>query len=188
MPRLGNVAAFVMHVPAAQERHLIEHTLPQESDGTWGVGVLSSGWATLQLASSVVKNNRVSALMVVDAGAAVSRSLIDVVPAGSFTLIQPPKSYNDIGDGLLATVGSTLDITDTRIQGCIRAGVLFDDSTGTLSGVVSTENQFGLVLQGEQRPSYEGGDNQFTGNTAQDIVTGGDLPVPDVPSPVPPSP
>ena len=61
-----------------------------------------------------------------------------------------------------------------------------DDSDKRFGHGVSI--QFGLVLQGEMRSSYEGGNNQFTGNTAQDIVTGGDLPVPDAPSPVPPPP
>jgi hypothetical protein len=192
---------------------LIEGTLPRESDGKFGVGALSIDGATLQLASSVVHDNNVSALLVVTATAAVSRSLIDVVAAGSLTLLDPATTFVNVGDGLLATLGSTLDITDTRVQGCVRAGVLFDDSTGTLSGVVSTENQFGLVLGGERRPSYEGGSepstgnmregevsspndpspvpslqgggNQFSGNTAQDIVTAGERPVPDAPSPAP---
>jgi len=117
----------------------------------------------------------------------VSQSLIGLVPKGSFT-VNTQGTFDNVGDGLLATLGSTFDITDTRVQGCIRAGVLFDDSTGTLSGVVSTENRFGLVLQGEKRPSYDGGNNQLTGNTERDILTGGDLPVSDAPSPVPPSP
>ena len=168
--------------------NIVEGTLPRERDGQFGLGVVSSDGATLQLTSSVLRNNRVSALQVVLATAAVSRSLIDVVPAGSFTLENPTMTFDNVGDGILATLGSTLDITDTRIQGCVRTGVLFDDSSGSIEGVVSTSNQFGLVLQGEKRPSYEGGNNQFTGNTAQDILLGGDLPVPDAPSPIPPSP
>ena len=169
--------------------NIIEGTLPRESDGHFGVGVVSADGATLQLASSILQNNRVSALQVASAAtASVSQSLIDVVPSGSFTLNNPTRIFDNVGDGLLATLGSTLDVTDTRIQGCVRTGVLFDDSSGSIEGVVSTNNQFGLVLQGEKRPSYEGGNNQFTGNTAQDILLGGDLPVPDAPSPVPPSP
>jgi hypothetical protein len=164
--------------------NIIEGTLPQEGDGEFGIGVVCGDGATLDLASSVVHNNRVSAVQVAGAAAAISRSLIDVVSSGTFTL-QNRGTFDNVGDGLLAT-DSTLDITDTRVQGCVRAGVLYDNSTGTLSGVVSTNNKFGLVLQGDPRPSYETGNNQFTGNTTQDILIGGDLPVPDAPAPVPP--
>jgi hypothetical protein len=171
-------------------QNLIGGTLPQESNGHLGIGAWAEGGATLQLASSILHSNHVSALVAVDAGttAVVSQSLIDVTQPGSFMLLKSQGIIDNVGDGLLATYGSTLDLADTRIQGCARAGVVFDDSTGTLSGVVSTGNQFGLVLQGERRPSYETGNNQFTGNTAQDIVTGGDLPVPDAPPAVPPPP
>jgi hypothetical protein len=130
----------------------------------------------------------VSAHQVSKANATISQSLIDLVQAGSSTVNNPTRVLVDIGDGLQAVGRSTLDVTDTIIQGCFRAGVLFDYSSGTLSGVVSTKNQFGLVLQGDTWPSYEDGGNQLTGNTAQDLVIGGDLPVPDAPSPVPPTP
>ena len=182
-----DVGLYVSKSSALATGNIIEGTLPRESDGQYGVGVVSFDGATLQLTSSVLQNNRVSALQVVAATASVSQSLIDGVHAGSVPLTNG-MIVADIGDGVQADEGSPLDITDTRIQGCVRAGVLFDNSSGTLSGVLSTGNQFGLVLQGDPRPSYQDGNNQFTENTAQDILLGGDLPVPDAPSPVPPSP
>jgi hypothetical protein len=43
--------------------------------------------------------------------------------------------------------------------------------------------RFGLVLQGDEKPTL-GADNTFRG-TEKDIVTGGDLSVPDAPLPIP---
>jgi len=185
-----DVGLFVDRAFATATGNLVEGTLPQESDGQFGVGVVSSNLSRLQLASSFLHNNRVSALQVAaGATASVSHCLITSVLPGKFSFTDDPlQVFDDVADGLLATHGSSLDITDTRVHGCARAGVLFNDSVGTLSGVVSTGNQFGLVLQGDRRPDYQSEQNQFNDNTAQEVVTGGDLTVPDTPSPVPPPP
>jgi len=61
--------------------------------------------------------------------------------------------------------------------------LLFDDSTGSVSGTRIANGRFGLVLQGNLKPTL-GADNRFEG-TEKDIVTAGDLPVPDKPAPIP---
>ena len=88
------------------------------------------------------------------------------------------------GDGLLAADGSTLTVAHTRIQSCARAGILSDSSSGSLTGVVSTENRFGLSLQGDPLLSYDD-TCHFAGNTETDILTGGDLAAPEAPPEMP---
>ena len=49
---------------------------------------------------------------------------------------------------------------------------------------VDKRRLFGRVVQGEARPTLGEG-NAFEGNTEQDQLFGGDLPVPNTPSPLP---
>ena len=55
---------------------------------------------------------------------------------------------------------------------------------GSIDGVRSSGNRFGIVVQGDPRPALGEG-NSFEGNTEHDTVVGGDLPVPDSPPPIP---
>ena len=64
------------------------------------------------------------------------------------------------------------------IRACERAGALFHDSSGDVAYLFSTENRFGLVLQGSPVPEHEDGDNLLSGNAEQDLLENGDLPVP----------
>lgn len=177
----GSSASPIPEVTATD--NLVADTLPRKSDQTEGFGITCSIGAHLELSSSVLRNNRVSALLVEKATATLSGCLVDGVLPGSFTLKSTMKTLHDVGDGLVATRDATLDVTNARVQGCARAGLLFNDSAGTLSGVVSTNNRFGLAIDGDTVPSYEDGGNLFTGNTDQDTSINGDLPTPDAPKP-----
>ena len=56
-----------------------------------------------------------------------------------------------------------------------------------MEDTLSTGNTYGLVLQGTPQPQVLEG-NTIEGNTTEDIVSEGDLPVPDQPLPVPDTP
>ena len=71
-----------------------------------------------------------------------------------------------------------------RKKNRIIEGLFFIDCTGLLNNVQSSRNRFGLVLQGTSRPELGEG-NVFSGNTEQDKVAGGDLPVPTDAPPLP---
>jgi hypothetical protein len=88
-----------------------------------------------------------------------------------------------VGDGLVVLGGSSVVATDLLSSGMSRAGLLFVDSTGTLTTTTSTENQYGLVLRGSSQPTYDE-TCSFEGNETP-ILPDGDLPVPNAPLSVP---
>lgn len=163
---------------------LIQNTLPRQSDGGFGVGIYCED-AHLTLETSVLRSNNVAAVLMVGTTiATISRTFVDGVPGGKFTLINPTETFSDVGDGILALEGASVTVTDTRIQGAIRAGLLFDQSKGSIRTTVSKGNRFGLVLQGKLQPDV-GLDNDFSGNSDKSTFPDGDLPVPNASSPIP---
>lgn len=182
-----DVGLFALYAAQVQATGLlVEGTLPLESgEGGFGVGFFNA--SALTLTASFIYDNRVAALMLAsNSGATLRGSRLSLVPFGRFAYHDTQQSFEDVGDGLLVARNSTLDVAQTPVDGCLRAGILFDDSSGTLTSVRSTENRYGLVLQGSSQPDYSG-DNIFAGNSVQDVVLGGDLPVPDDPAPLPDS-
>jgi len=103
-----------------------------------------------------------------------------------------PGSDGSFGDGIdvtQAVKASTVDITSSRAENNARAGINYYGSTGALSYVVSTGNPYGLVVEGEPKPQYDSGTNQFLSDDPNHgIYLGGDLAIPETPSKVPPSP
>jgi hypothetical protein len=164
---------------------LLAGTLPR-ADGQDGFAVSAAKGVTLDLSGCLVEDNRAAALLVEASTVSLTRCLVTGVREGSFTLSGPTGLVEHAGDGVVATQSAQVDVTTSRVEGCARAGLLFDDSTGTLRGTASTLNQFGLVLQGQQQPSYAAGQNRISGNTKRDIVTDTELPIPTAPSPIPP--
>lgn len=159
---------------------LVQRTSGDETDDSSGVGVAVAG-AHLTLASSIIRESR-SAGIALFAAAAVVRGTVVSGVAGGGEGAAPGRSRG--GDGVLAQGGSTLDLIGVRVDGCARAGVLYDSSAGSLSRVRASDNLFGLVVQGSQRPDV-GEDNVFVDNTTMDEQLDGDLSVLVAPPPLP---
>ena len=170
---------------------LVERTLPLEIDASYGVGLLGTTAATLRVSGSAVRQSQTAGVLVVyGATAELAGSLIDEVLPGRFHTYQGPpnmevivETYDGVGEGLVVAFGSNASVMDTVVVRASRAGVLFESSTGLLRTVRSTENRFGLVLQGAPQPDWQHESNLFEGSE-QSIVNDGNLPVPEAP-PVP---
>ena len=87
-----------------------------------------------------------------------------------------------VADGSRATVAHPSDV---QVSGCSRAGVLFHASTGTVDRIRSTDNGFGLVLQGSPLPDVVAESCVFAHNADQDVLTDSDLAIPDGSSDLP---
>jgi hypothetical protein len=164
---------------------LVEATNSIELDGEYGVGMCSADEGFLDASGVAVVGGHVAGLMVGAATAHVQSSIFTAVEPGSFTLLGDGTTYDNVGDGLLATVGSTLDVDGTLAEGCARAGLLFHDSGGTISRTASTDNLYGLVVDGDQDPTVDGM-STFGGNQDASRVDDAKLPVPDAPAELPP--
>jgi hypothetical protein len=92
-------------------------------------------------------------------------------------------TFEKVGSGILAN-GATLDLNTTSgasfVAFCDQAGLLYNNSAGTILNVTTAACRFGLVLQGNPKPAWEDPSNLFLG-TEQDVITDGDLPVPPPP-------
>jgi hypothetical protein len=157
---------------------LVEGTLP-DAKGNNGVGVLSDKGKSVDIASSLLLSSQVAGVLAGGSALTVSGSVVRGVKTGTF---KPSvgAAKGEIGDGILAVAkGSpaTVDIGASLIEGCARAGVLFAAGGGSLSGSTSTNNRFGLVLQGAASPAVAD-DNQLTGNSEKDKLEAGTLPTP----------
>ncbi|WP_437535498.1 DUF1565 domain-containing protein [Sorangium sp. So ce726] len=164
---------------------LIERSLPEERDGTGGVGLLSAGAAQLLVQRSAVLESRVAGLLLASPST-VEDTVILGVEGGTFSALSAggqTESVPDLGDGLVV-LGSTAQVSYVQVQRCARAGLLFSDSRGALASSESTGNRFGLVVQGAQGPSVSE-DNSFEGNQESDQLAEGALPVPSSATPAP---
>lgn len=164
---------------------LIERSLPEERDGTGGVGLLSAGTAGVRVQRSAVLESRVAGLLLASPST-VEDTVILGVEGGTFSTLSAggqTESVPDLGDGLVV-LRSTTQVTSVQVAGCARAGLLFNDSHGALDRSQSTGNRFGLVVQGAQAPSVSQ-DNSFEGNQESDQLAEGDLPVPSSATPAP---
>ncbi|WP_437746033.1 DUF1565 domain-containing protein [Sorangium sp. So ce302] len=164
---------------------LIERSLPEERDGTGGVGLLSAGAAHVLVQRSAVLESRVAGLLLASPST-VEDTVILGVEGGTFSALSSggqTESVPDLGDGLVV-LGSTAQVSTVQVQRCARAGLLFSDSGGALASSESTGNRFGLVVQGAQAPSVSE-DNSFEGNQESDQLAEGALPVPSSATPAP---
>ncbi|WP_437801571.1 DUF1565 domain-containing protein [Sorangium sp. So ce693] len=164
---------------------LIERSLPEERDGTGGVGLLSAGAAQVLVQRSAVLESRVAGLLLASPSTVEDTAILGV-EGGTFSALSAggqTESVPDLGDGLVV-LGSTAQVSYVQVHRCARAGLLFSDSRGALVSSESTGNRFGLVVQGAQAPSVSE-DNSFEGNQESDQLTGGTLPVPSSATPAP---
>jgi hypothetical protein len=154
---------------------LIEGTAPGAADGNAGIGLLASGAASTSVRGSAVLKSHAVGVLLVSSPAKIDGTLIRGVESGTFSS-GPASAVSGLGDGLLA-LGSTAELSASCTDRCARAGLLFDDSAGSVAGSSATQNRFGLVVQGGRAPEVAR-DNTFDANTEQDEVTDGALPVP----------
>jgi hypothetical protein len=94
--------------------------------------------------------------------------------------------YDRLADGLIAASSANVLVQDSLFQYNARAGVLYESSGGGIQWTQSEGGRFGLVVQGQPKPTYLGYNNLFVG-TEEDILTDGALSVPAAP-PLPPQP
>ena len=163
-------------------RDVIEDTLPQTADGQYGIGAIV-GTGVLSLMSVTIARSRVAALFVEDGSAVVAGSLLMDTANGDVTLGSPMQTLTDVGDGVSVTNGAFVTVKSTRIEGCSRAGLVFDSSQGAITDVSATKNAFGLVLDGTPLPTVDEA-SSFTGNM-QPQANDANLAVPSAPQDVP---
>jgi hypothetical protein len=149
------------------------------ADGSAGFGAACNG-AQLSLAGTAVVHNQTAAVLAAACKLTVKDAFIDGVVPGRFTSVSPTATYDGISDGLVAGFGTTGTVTNLRVRGAARAGVVFDASSGTLAAVDADGGQFGLVAQGMPLPDWSDVHNRFRGGQ-QAILTDGALPVPKAP-------
>jgi len=148
---------------------LIAGTKP-DSDGTGGRGVNVQEGATLTLTRSVLVDNHEAGLLVTAAIASISDTVIADTRLGQ---------AGWLGDGFLAH-DSAVTALEVIVRGNARAGFLYSGSGGEVRGCYATDNAIGLVTQGAHEATSLDipDDNLFEGN-AQNVMTDGDLEVPD---------
>jgi hypothetical protein len=165
---------------------VVAGTQPREADGEYGVGAAVLDGATFDVSASRFEGNRVAGILVLSGGQLGASSCeVTATRVGSISLLGPDGEtfdgprHDDLGDGILVAGGSSATLTNVRIADCARAGLLYDDSSGSFAQLTSTANGFGLVLQGALRPSYDPGTCELDGNREQSLVSGGALVAPN---------
>jgi hypothetical protein len=107
---------------------------------------------------------------------------------GKFTRVDASNEFigaplTGIADGLVVTDGATLTLEGARIRGITRAGILFDDASGSLGHVTVLSGKFGLVLQGSRQPTWDR--TTFFTDAEKPLLTDGPLAVPNGTFPAP---
>jgi len=148
---------------------LIARTQPR-AVGTYGRGVLVQDRAALTLTRSALVDNHEAGLFAMHATASVSDTLIvdtQLGPAGLY------------GDGLICN-DSVVTASAVSSRGNARAGLVYSDGGGDITGCYATDNVIGLVTQTIKLLAGPdiADDNVFEGN-AQNVMTDGDLEIPD---------
>jgi len=141
-------------------------------------GIFVDRGGQLQMTSTLVRATGAFAVFAQEAAVTLSDCTIERVVERDLAVAGQPL----VGDGLLA-VRAALDLHGLLISECPRAGLFLWDATGTVESALSTRNRFGVVLEGSA-PAL-GSSAVFVANTDGDRYQGGDLPVPDAPSPLP---
>jgi hypothetical protein len=153
---------------------VIRNSRSQPSDDAWGMGIAGSA-GSLSISSCIIRDSRIAGLALSSELTTVNAQhcLIEGVSGG-----HGEREIDVFGDGVLVIQGGTLDLSDSTVLGCSRAGVFFSDSTGSVSRVRASENRYGLVINGDRQPTVQSSDNDFTGNSEQDRISAGNFSVP----------
>jgi hypothetical protein len=172
---------YVGGAEATVEATVVRATQP-DAAGNLGFGIAvqpmegTQQQGKLGLMASSVEENHVAGVFVSGAEATVRATRVRAT--------KPRPLDGEFGDGIMALdpLGPTrATIEATEVTDNVRAGVIFVGSEGILSGVRSSGNHFGLVVQfGNSGSKPELGDGDlFEGNSERDKLNDGDLPVPD---------
>lgn len=160
------------------------HRVERASLRGGGAGGLGIAWverAAVQISDCIVAGVSGAGVFSFDAvDARVERSHIAGVQSGQWRA-GDGRLHPDLGDGIVLSGGVGQVIRDCVLEGNARSGALMNDAVGELQRTVLRSNQFGVVLQGQSTLSDES--NRFEQNTAEDVVSEGQLAVP--PPPVP---
>jgi hypothetical protein len=167
------------------ERSLVADTLPL-ADGSYGVGACASDGST-EIKDSLVARSRTTGRLTGGGRGILANSLVDGVLAGAFHRVEGPigmevpiATFVGISDGLVASFGASVDVSNVAVRGVERAGVVFEASSGELRGVRTAGGKFGLVIQGSPKPSASDPSNVFLGSE-EASVSDVELPVPGPP-------
>jgi parallel beta-helix repeat protein len=146
-----------------------------------GIVVLGDG-SPVEITNCYISSNGTAGILLMDVG----NVLIDDCTVQNTDAVDTPE-HEGIGDGLIAvseTSSAHVYVRNSRFRFHDRAGLLFVNSGGSVENTTSTVNMYGLVVQGNPRPDCSHAGNYFSGSE-EDVVSDGDLPVPDQPLPVP---
>ncbi len=151
---------------------VIEHVLSTDTTpfttaaGSGGVGfVIQGDYASAIIRDSAALGNRAAGVFLLDTAADVQRTLVQGSIGGDLT-----SSVVGVGDGLFA-VRSEVALESVRATGNTRAGFLFVDSGGSMSGCLATDNELGLATQGAPTVTW-GEDTLLTRNLTNEVIDG----------------
>lgn len=150
--------------------------------GNLSGGAAFFGDVAVSITNSLVTGNRVFGVLLVHTPA--QAVLVNTTISGTVEGVHPFISL--LGDGLVAMGTGLISMIASNFVGNQRIGVALVDAPthGTFVNTVVSGNRFGRVGQGGAMFTELGSGNVFTGNTEQDFVTDGSLPVPEAP-PIP---
>jgi hypothetical protein len=159
---------------------LVVHTLAQGADDAWGVGIISQQSTTV-MERVEGRANRAVGLLGFGGEITLSSCAFSETTVGLFDPLGTP--VKGVADGAFFRDGAVVNAKDVLFAKVARAGLVFTDSTGTLSNVGSEGNVFGLVVQDGAQVN-EDCVCSFDDNETP-ILTDGGLPVPSEPPSTP---
>lgn len=163
------------------ERSVVRDTEGYKSNGTFGTGIqagvssITGQPSDLKLLHSLVMGNRTHGLVMYRSTGQVSGSVI------SSTRKDGNGKY---GDGVAVLDKSTLDIQDALVEGNARAGIVFENSGGSVRRSLVRRNIFAIDLESGAAP-FIGPNNRMTDSTTNKVTTGQGLTM--APKPKPPN-
>jgi len=161
---------------------LVEDTRPGAESNDYGAGIAAQYGSTVTIDASHIEQNLVAGVLLWEGEASITDTLITSILTGAFAKSDLEVSH--AADGIMALSGSNTSVTGCVVTHTQRAGILFDNSSGTIGDNLVSKNEFGVVLQGDVIPELVG-DNHIEDNEQQDLVTDDDLDVPDQLTPLP---
>ncbi len=172
--RSVGIKAMLPETSFTVEQTLIRNTSPN-GNGLFGSGVQVGEGAQWHISDCAIVDNTGMSVGYLAGSGAVTRSL----------LARSVPNLNQIADGLIAT-GSVVVASQLITRDHPRAGILFDKSSGEVTGSLLANNDIGLADQGHPGLTLTQ-DNVFQDNT-QSVLNDGNLAIPDDTSRLPEAP
>lgn len=174
----GELGMLVISCDASQHVSIGNSTF----SGNHGGGAAFIGDMILSITDSAFQANRNYGVLLVVVGGVtpIINTSLSGTTEGSTPLTE------GWADGLIAIGPGVVSLFGCELTGNSRSGVLVNDSEEIrLFNTTAAGGRFGLVAQHNSTYILNGNAN-FISGTEQDILTDGDLPVPDAPAEVPP--